>query len=274
MAQIKVGDIEITAITDGSAQFTPELFPGTDAAHIGELIKAAGKSDIETNFNAFLVKTGTATVLIDAGPRDLMGPSSGGLANALEAAGLSTGDITHLVITHIHPDHVAGALTADGQAVFENAQMFIAEADHSFWTDPGNFTTANEMVANWHQIALTLNRAYGERVTPVADSAGIVSGVSLMPLPGHTPGHVGVRIDDGSESFLHVADIVHAQDLQLADPEIAVVFDLDADVARATRKRTLDMLANEQAVFSGGHIIAPKFARLERAGAGYRLTEG
>lgn len=274
MTQIKVGGIEITAITDGSAQFTPELFPGTDEAHIADLIKAAGKGDIETNFNAFLVKTGAATVLIDAGPRDLMGPSSGGLANALEAAGLNTGDITHVVITHIHPDHVAGTLTPDGQAVFENAQMFIAEADRSFWTDPGNFKSADEMVANWHQIALTLDRAYGDRISPVADDADIVSGVSLMPLPGHTPGHVGVRIHDGSETFLHVADIVHAQDLQLADPEIAVVFDLDADVARATRKRTLDMLASEQILFSGGHIIAPKFARLERSGAGYRLIEG
>jgi len=273
MSKISVGDIEIIAIKDGSATFTSELFPGTDEEHIAGLIEAAGKTEIETNFNAFLVKTGDATVLIDAGPRDLMGPTAGGLSSALDALGVANDDITHLVITHIHPDHVAGALTPDGGAVFEKAEVLIAEADHSFWVDPGNFTTAPEMLASWHQLAVAFEGAYGSRISPVSASADIVGGLSLMPLPGHTPGHVGVRVQDGDESFVHVADIVHAQDLQLADPEIAVVFDLDADLARQTRKRMLDMLASDQTLFSGGHIVAPKFARLERAGAGYRMIE-
>lgn len=269
-----VGEIEIIGITDGAAEFTPDLFPGVDADHIGGLIKAAGKTSIATNFNAFVVRTGDAVVLIDAGPRDLMGPGAGALQARLAEHGVAPGDITHLLFTHIHPDHVAGALTPEGKPVFENAAAFVAEADFGFWTEASNFTTTPEMITQWHQLAMVLAQAYGERLTPVSDSAQIAPGVSLLPLPGHTPGHVGVRVSDGAESFLHVSDIVHAQDVQLADPEIAIVFDLDPDTARMTRKRVLDELASDGTVFSGGHIIAPKFARLERAGSGYRLIEG
>lgn len=270
----KIGSIEINAITDGSGQFTPDLLKGADEAEITQLITDAGKSTIDTNFNAFVVKSGAATVLIDAGPRDLMGPTAGALSGELDKAGIATGDITHLVFTHIHPDHVAGALTPDGKPVFENAEVFIAKDDHAFWCDPSNFTNAPEMQMHWHELALVLDKAYGARISPVSNTADITSGVSLLPLPGHTPGHVGVRISEGAESFLHVADIVHVQDVQLANPDIAVVFDLDADTGRETRKRTLDMLASDNVLFSGGHIISPKFARLERKGTGYRLIEG
>lgn len=274
MARHMVGEIEVVGITDGARQFTPDLFPGADEAHINALLKTAGSDGINTNFNAFVVKTGKSVMLIDAGPRDLMGPTAGGLLDGLRGEGIAPSDITHLVFTHIHPDHIAGALTPDGKPVFENAAVSIAEADFSFWTDPGNFTTTPEMITHWHQLAMALKAAYGERIDPVGMTADIISGVSLMPLAGHTPGHVGVRVSDGAAQFLHVADIVHAPDIQLADPEIGIVFDLDGDAARATRKRVLDELANEGTVFSGGHLITPKFARLEAAGSGYRLVEG
>lgn len=273
MAKLKIGEMEILALTDGFAEFPAETFPGTYEEHIDALVKAAGKAAIETHFNAFVVRNGNATVLIDAGLRDLMGPNAGALQAELAAAGIAPGDVTHLIATHIHPDHVAGAITPEGAAVFENAEVFVTENDLKYFVDPGNFTTAPEMLTQWHQLAVVFEKAYGPRITPVADNADILPGISLMPLPGHTPGHVGVRVSDGAESFVHVGDIVHAQDLQLADPEIAVAFDMDADTARITRKRVLDMLANDGTTFSGGHILAPKFAKLEAAGTGYRLIE-
>ena len=267
-----VGAIEIIGLADGTGQFTPDLFPGTEESHISGILADAGKTDIATAFNAYVIKSCEAVMLVDAGPRDLMGPTAGGLQDELAVAGVAPSDVTHIVFTHLHPDHVAGSITADGTPVFANAQVMATEADVAFWSDATNFAGAPEMAQQFQQLAVAVLGAYGDRLTQVADNADIVGGVSLIPLPGHTPGHVGVRVTDGDAMLLHVADIFHAQDLQLADPEIAISFDIDPDTARATRKRILDELATDGTVFTGSHLGAPKFATLERAGSGYRLS--
>ena len=100
------------------------------------------------------------------------------------------------------------------------------------------------------------------------------TGSAATALPGHTPGHSGFRVDDGNDSLIMVCDIVHAPDLQIADPEIAIAiaFDVDPDTARQTRKQMLDMIASDGIRLTGGHLMTPKFAQLQRAGSGYRLN--
>ena len=98
------------------------------------------------------------------------------------------------------------------------------------------------------------------------------TGSAATALPGHTPGHSGFRVDDGNDSLIMVCDIVHAPDLQIADPEIAIAFDVDPDTARQTRKQMLDMIASDGIRLTGGHLMTPKFAQLQRAGSGYRLV--
>lgn len=71
--------------------------------------------------------------------------------------------------------------------------------------------------------------------------------------------------------LIHGGDIIHAPALQAADPEIAIVFDMDSDTARATRKRLLDELATDGALFTGGHYLRPAFHVAVRQGSGYRL---
>ncbi|MCP5073440.1 MAG: MBL fold metallo-hydrolase, partial [Rhodobacteraceae bacterium] len=225
ITKTSVGEIEVISLTDGAFEFGAEMFPGTDEAEISALLTNDNKSTIETNFNAFLVKSGDRTLLVDAGPRDLFGETCGFLPDALAEAGTAPEDITDLFITHLHPDHIAGTITPEGQAVFPIAQVTLAEADHSFWSDASQFT--DETLSQWQQLAMTVLNAYGDRVELVNGEAGIFPGVTALPMPGHTPGHCGFRVDDGAASFAHVGDIVHAQSLQLANPEIAIVFDID-----------------------------------------------
>jgi hypothetical protein len=85
---------------------------------------------------------------------------------------------------------------------------------------------------------LAVSDVYWDRIEAIdADGeAEIAPGMTSLPLPGHTPGHAGYRLASGNQQLLHVADIVHAPFVQVADPEIAIVFDLDSDAARATRR--------------------------------------
>lgn len=268
----KLGDTELTVLTDGALDFDNEVFPAADPAHIAELLEAAGEDAIHTNFNAFLIRRPGQTILIDSGPRDLFGPTAGNLPAALAEAGVAPEAVDLIFFTHLHPDHIAGALTPEGAAVFPKAQAVVPTAEIDFWSDDSAFA-GDETLSGWQQLAATLLSAYGDRLTGLAGDGEIAPGLTAIPLPGHTPGHCGFRLDAGGAGFVHCGDIVHAQDLQFADPEIGVVFDVDADQARETRKRTLDMIVTDGLVFSGGHVLRPALGRLERAGQGYRFME-
>ena len=93
-----------------------------------------------------------------------------------------------------------------------------------------------------------------------------------MDLPGHTPGHSGFRIENSGNLFIHMGDILHVPNLQLANPNISVVFDTDPEVALKTRKTVFDMICSDKILCSGGHIISPRFGYLERSGSGYRFV--
>ncbi|MFK7861726.1 MAG: MBL fold metallo-hydrolase [Granulosicoccus sp.] len=263
---ITIGEIEIIALTDGATQFGAELFPDTEESVITDILNNAGAKAIDTNFNAFLVKSDGNTMLVDAGPRDLFGDTCGFLGEALAEAGVAHHDITHLYFTHLHPDHIAGALTPQGQAVFTNAQMFVSQADYAFWSKQ---VFTDDTLSQWQALAQACIAAYAGCTDLVEEGDRLIRGVTALDLAGHTPGHMGFRADDGSDSFIHAGDIVHAPALQLINPEISIVFDIDRDTARNTRKRTLDMVATDGIKLSGGHFLQPNIGTLSRTGKGF-----
>ena len=103
----------------------------------------------------------------------------------------------------------------------------------------------------------------------LSNNADIISGVSIIPLPGHTPGHAGFRVDDGNESMFHMGDIIHVPKLQLKDPNICTLFDVDVESALKSRKYALDMAASDNLLCTSGHMLEPKFIHIEKYGAGY-----
>lgn len=268
-AMRKIGTADVTILTDGGVSFPADYFPGTEQGHIDELLNGAGDTEIRTNFNAVLIRTGGRVVLVDTGPRDLFGPTCGFLPDALKEAGVAPEEVDTLFATHLHPDHVAGMITPDGKAVFPNAEFHVPAAERAFWSDESK--TTGEPLADWGQLARAVLAAYSDRLHVVGEGDEIAPGLSTFTLPGHTPGHSGWRLASGDAQLLHVGDIIHAPALQAADPDVAIAFDMDIDTARATRKRLLDELASDGALFTGGHFLHPAFHQVERKGQGYRL---
>lgn len=269
-----IGDAEVSIITDGAVTFTPDLFPGTAPETITDLLTQSGAAEIETNFNAVLIRHSGRVILADAGPRDLFGPSCGFLSEGLAELGVTPDQVDTLVATHLHPDHVAGMITPEGDAVFANATLFVTDADRAFWSEDTNFQGALSGVADWAKLAQSVLTAYGDRLQTLSEGKEAAPGLWGMGLPGHTPGHFGWRLDSGGHSLVHVGDIVHAPDLQVPNPQIGISFDIDMDQARDTRKRLLDQLASEGALFTGGHFLHPAFNRVTRASTGYSLEPG
>ena len=273
IAKISVGECEITVLSDGGVEFPDEVFPELDGERLKGLLADAGKTAIETNFNAMHIRTGKDSILIDTGTGGNFGPTAGFMRQALTEAGIRPEDVTRLVFTHLHPDHVGGSVGSEGEPIFINAELILSETERRFWTDDSNFSGADDDALAWRRMALGALEGYGDRVTAVGSDSEIASGIHLVDLPGHTPGHVGVRIDSGGAQFLYAADILHAQDLQLAAPNLCAAFDADKDQARETRRRTLDMLATDGILFSGSHFLDRVIGHVERSGSGYRISK-
>jgi glyoxylase-like metal-dependent hydrolase (beta-lactamase superfamily II) len=267
-----VGEVEVIALTDGVGQFGNEQFPDTDPTEIKNLLAAAKKDVIETNFNAFVIRSKDETMLVDTGARDLFGPTAGFLLDALTEAEITPQDINRLFISHMHPDHCAGAVSSDGAAVFANAELILSDLEYAYWRDYSNFEGKGDLAENAYGLTKSVFDAYHERLTPVVGAADLDHGVHVVPLFGHTPGHCGLRVSDGDNQFVTVSDIAHAVDLQLANPDIGVVYDMDGDTAAIARKSMLDELATEGIACSGGHFLYPGIGRIKRAGAGYRYS--
>ena len=271
-SKISIGDSDIFVLEDGGTEFDNEVFPAVDPDRIDSILSDNGASAIETSFNAFLVRQGDANVLVDCGAADVFGDAAGHIHDVLKDIGVTASDISHLVLTHLHPDHIAGAIDGDGNVVFGDAEVFIPENEHAYWVDDSNFANAEGMAADWRGVALSVLDAYKDRTTLVAANADLAGGVTLVDMPGHTPGHVGFRVDSGSDSFINICDALHAQVLQFADPTICAAFDVDPEGAIQTRKKVLDMIAADRLPFSGGHILGAGIHHLERSGSGYRLA--
>ena len=265
----KVGDIEIFILKDGETEFGIETFSGTNQSEINELLKVNHRKSIETNFNAFLIKSGGKNILIDAGAGTLFGPVAGNLSKALAEIGVINDDISNIIATHLHPDHIGGMISETGEQVFKNAALTLTQDEYSFWNKEENFKSNPED----QNLPLSVLAAYSENLNLTSGNADLGLGLSAIDLPGHTAGHIGIMISSGNDQMAIVGDIIHAQYLQINNPEIGVVFDQDVDQARQSRKRILDLLASEKIMFTGGHLLSPAVGYVESNGLNYSWVQ-
>ena len=212
---------------------------GQTPAEVAEVLKAAGQptDHITLSIDALLVKTGDRVVLIDTG----MGPKANGvLIGSLAKARVTPDQVTDVLITHSHPDHIGGLLTADGTPAFPKAVVRMTDAE---WAS---------VKANPQQAAFV--DAIGPQVQPFAGGAEVLPGITSVVLKGHTPGHSGYEITSGASKLLDIGDMAHSVVVSLAKPEWAMGYDSDKPTGEATRREELTTLAK-----SGETIFAPHF---------------
>jgi glyoxylase-like metal-dependent hydrolase (beta-lactamase superfamily II) len=273
--RIKVGDYEVTVLSDGSLTLDHTLFAG-DEAGAEKLLKDAHlpKMGIPTPLNTWLINTGKKLILVDAGGGTHFAPSVGRLPQNLAAAGIAPSAIDEVVITHPHPDHIPGVMASDGSMLFPNATLHVQESDHGFWTSSEIRGKAPEEFHGFFDLAVNAIKPYAAagRLSLYKDGTDFAPGVTAVACYGHTVGHSMVRVGSAGSDFLIFGDVVHCAALQFADPERGVAFDTDPPAALANRKRVFDMVATDKLLFSGGHLPFPGVGRATKAGSGYAFV--
>jgi len=269
--QHKVGDIEVTALSDGPFPATLDTLIDFDRDEAQRLLGKPRGAPFFLPVNCYLLKLGGRWTLIDTGCGPTMGPELGQLPSRLREIGVAPEAIETILLTHIHPDHALGLVDAAGAAVFPNAELIVHEVEADFWlgTDPAKGAT--ERIRRNIGKARNATAPYRERLRTVAGDREALPGIAAKLLPGHTPGHTGWVIHSGQDALLIWGDVVHIPAIQVARPEAAFEYDVDPQQARATRKRVFDMVAADRLRVAGAHLDFPGIGTIVRKGANYRF---
>jgi glyoxylase-like metal-dependent hydrolase (beta-lactamase superfamily II) len=228
------------------------------------------------SIHTFVVQAPGLTVLVDTCVGN--GKDRGGRApfhmlqtsflEDLRAAGFPPESIDAVVCTHLHVDHVGWNTRLDGGRwvpTFPRARHLFARREWEHWSADGGEDT---------------RRIMADSVAPVVD-AGLadlvetdhrLSGeVWLEPTPGHTPGHVSVRLSSGGQDAVISGDLMH-HPIQMAEPEWQTPFDSDARAATKTRRAFCERYADTPVAVLGTHFHHPTAGRIVRHGPAWRFA--
>jgi len=267
----QIGDLTITAVSDGYLHASFDFLASIDPADASRMQENAGITDhTSIHINCYLVRSGGRTILIDAGAGGFK-QWGGQLKTNLLLVGIQPSEIDAILLTHAHPDHVGGLMDASGEAVFPSAELIAHHLEVAFWQDDGNLSRAPERARGNFLVARQAFEGYRDRLRTF-DAGEVLPGMTAVPLPGHTAGHTGYRLESGGQNLLVWGDIVHFPQIQIPRPEVSIAFDQDAHLAAETRARLLDCVAAEQLLIAGMHLGEPGFAQVGRTGTGYGVA--
>lgn len=268
----KIGDIVVTAVSDGYLDGNCEPLKNISIPEAERILAENFWSVRRASVNTFVIHAGDRKAVIDTGSGDYLMKTAGHQQRNLAMAGIDPTSIDTILLTHMHPDHSAGlADRKTGERFFPNAELVMGEQEMRHWTDDRAMANASEREKLLYFLCAREQMAPYKDRTRLITGGEVFPGVTALPSPGHTPGHMMYRVESGDQSLLIWGDTIHSPDIQIPRPEVCIEFDTDKPAAAAARKRVFDMVASDKTLVTGMHMHFPGFGRLVREGAAYRL---
>lgn len=277
--RFQLGTLELTVVTDGHIVMSPvqpSFAPDAPAAEVTKLLEDSFRStkEIDLGMNILVIRKEKDVILVDSGAGFGFGPNSGWLPQSLKDAGIGLGEVTKIVITHAHPDHIGGLFTQEGQLVFPAAQVYMSQIEHAFWlSDKPDFSKSKfsnkELLAKI--LVSTKKELIGlkDRLHLFNDKEELFGCIRLQLAPGHTPGHTLVKVFSGKEEIVHIADLLHSDVLLFPHPEWGFDGDTDFTLAAATRRKVMEGLANDKTTVFSYHLAWPGLGHVRKKGDAY-----
>ena len=274
--RVRLGAMEVIALNDGVVRrpLGEEFVTNAPLQSVQSLLASQGLPTeyVDVPYTPFLVVSGNRRFLFDTGFADNGPPTTGRMRANMEAAGFRLEDVTDVVISHYHGDHINGLRAKDGALVFPRARVHVPAPEHAFWMDDARMNAAPQAARGAFQNA---RRVFGtlpaEQLVRFEPGAEIAPGIVASAAFGHTPGMCVFAVSSEGQAFHYVADVTNVPSLFARNPEWAVMFDMDPNAARITRRRVFDALVGSRALTGGFHFPFPAFGTMEAAGSGYQF---
>lgn len=273
---LTMGSLQIDTLSDGTLVLPGDfILGGMPPDEMKAIVSKYGlpTDQLTPPCNVTLMRDGTHTVLFDVGSGPDFQPSAGKLLEAFAALDLTPEDVTHVVFTHAHPDHLWGLLDEFDEPLFPNAEFMIGAAEFDYWMDPETVNTIGEARTTFAVGARRRLEAIADVVRKVGDGEEILPGIAARATFGHTPGHMAYELRNGSSSVMVVGDALGNHHVAFERPDWASGSDQDGETAAQTRKGLLDQLASSQMALIGYHLPGGGIGRVERMDSAYRFVE-
>ena len=268
MTTKQIGEFTVTAVSDGVLYSNHDVILGVDKDDSARLTGVPYGQPLPLDVNSFLIRHRGKLILSDAGTGQALQPvqkNLGKLPGNLRAIGVDPAAIDIIMLTHLHSDHSMGLLDEQGKPVFAKAELMIHEVEAAFWLDRTLQPNDPERIVGNSNKQRAVTAPYRDRIRRIKDGE-VLPGITAMMRPGHTPGHTNWLIQSGGERLLIWGDIVHLAAVQLARPEARLIYDVDSDMAAATRQKVLDWAADERLTVAGAHLGFPGYGIVKRSG--------
>ena len=274
----KIGAFECIAVSDGIFKYAPPTFPPPakflfNKASKDDLEKTLGKHNLQPEswtewispYICLLVNTGEHLVLVDTGANGL-DPNTGRLIQNLKSEGIAADDIDMVIITHCHPDHINGNTLEDGQLTFPNATYVMWKSEWDFWTSGEAEAKLDEHFRDVLMGVVSKNLPpIQDRLELIDHERDILPGIQAISAPGHTPGHMALRITSEGEQLLDIVDTV-LHPIHIERPEWCASTDFIPDQVVATRRRLLHMAESDKSLVLAFHFPFPGLGHVIRKG--------
>lgn len=252
---MNIGDMEVSTLLAGTRTAPdPQTIFGLNVS-AEEFAAVSDENFIPADKNQFfftptVVRSGDDVILFDTGL------NAAGITAPLAAAGVAPDEVSIVVITHMHGDHIGGLTDDAGNATFANARYVTAQKEFDAWAkrDSESFEAKVKPLA--------------DKMTFIGDGEAVVSGVTGLDASGHTPGHMAYMLESNGEQLVIIADTANHHVWSLAYPDWEVKFDMDKGAAAATRKRVLGMISADKIPFIGYHMPFPGVGYIAPRGEG------
>lgn len=273
-SELALGDGKLITLSDGNltlpGDFVLAAMDADAAAAMRQKYNLAADS-YTPPCNLTLYQDGTRNVLFDVGAGPDFMPSAGKLDAALEAANLTHDDITHVIFTHAHPDHLWGLLDDFDEPKFANAEYLIGQAEFDYWTNPETVNTIGQARTTFAAGAARRLDILAEQLQFFNDGEEPVPGVIARLSAGHTPGHMSFIVGG---KVMVLGDAISNNFVAFEQPGFTSPSDQDPDMAAATRISLLDQITADGLAVSGFHLPGGGLGNVTRQGDGYTYVEG
>lgn len=271
----KVGDVTVTAVNDGFAKRPLEGFVRN--AELADVRKAMAQAflpqdALSITFTTLVLQHGDKLTLIDTGNGDSGAPTSGAWMANFRAAGFDPKNVSTVVFSHFHGDHINGFRLKDGTAVFPNAEVMVPAAEWAYWMDDARMSAAPEGMKGAFAGVRRVFSPIAKDVKRFEAGKEILPGLTAIAAPGHTPGHTVFALASGSGKMMIMSDTTNHPALFVRNPDWSAVFDMDGAQAAATRRKLLDMVSADRMQVAFYHAPFPAVGHIAKDGNGFAMV--